>query len=523
MTSTLHDPARRGGAGLPIVPHASMESLPAEILASRAPAIERVRASFLAEESGLGSVAPFAPAVQAGLEHGPSLFVEDHSSIALAMQYDIESIYAYRPLMLAGEGDLLAVVPPRHLDFEDYCRDTLGLGAVEIITPRRRPGGSVAEMCHHDAMLVERVAARARAAGRLNVIPYMGNGAAWRLAAAIAGRAGVEVRVAASPPSLTRRVNDKAWFARCATELLGHTAVPMTYAAHGMAALAGHVRSFARKHATVAVKLPDSAGSAGNFVLDGAELCSHGLAELRDHLGELLAARGWRGEFPLLATVWESPLVATPSAQLWIPPAGAGLPIIEGVFDQSVTGKGAQFSGATPTRLSLALQRRLAGEALCMGALFQSLGYVGRCSFDAIVLAGQGTEPDLHWIECNGRWGGVSIPMSLVNRLDREMRQSFVVVLVHDMAVARDLPAVLEALGDALYRPDRGGAIVLSPGFLHARGRLELLVLYRSADQAQAAAADISRRLREKRHTGRVVASAIAAPSTVPATRPTGR
>jgi hypothetical protein len=280
----------------------------------------------------------------------------------------------------------------------------------------------------------------------------------------------------------------------------------MSYAAHGMAALAGHVCSFARKHATVAVKVPDSAGSAGNFVLDSAELCHHGIAEVRDHLGELLAARGWRGEFPLLATVWESPLVATPSAQLWIPPAGAGLPTIEGVFDQTVTGKGAQFSGATPTRLSMALQHRIAGEALCMGALFQSLGYVGRCSFDAIVLARQGSEPDLHWIECNGRWGGVSIPMTLVNRLGGEAGQPFVVALVHEMAIERDLHTVLETLGDTLYRPDRGGAIVLSPGFLHARGRLELLVLGRSADHAVATASDISRRLREKRDTSRLIA-----------------
>jgi hypothetical protein len=533
MTGSAHSggAALRGGARLPIVAHELTASLAAEILAEQGPLIERVAAEILAEEPALGSggLLAFAPAVQAGFEPGPSLLIEDHSAIALAAQYSTDAIHAYRMLMLAGDGDVVAVPPPRQREFEAYCRDTLGLGRVDIVTPRAtadvQPRCGLAELCWRDPALVARVAERARVAGRLTIIPYMGNGAVWKLASAIAERAGVPVRVAAPPPSLCRRVNDKAWFTRCATALLGQRAVPATYAAHGMAALAGHVAQMARTSATVAVKLLDSASSAGNLVLDSAELAGHGVAEIRDHLHALLAARGWHGEFPLLATIWESPLVATPSAQLWIPPAGAGLPVVEGVFDQSVAGKGARFTGATPTALDPARQRRIAAEALRMGLLFQRLGYVGRCSFDAIVLAASPPQGEhdvhwLHWVECNGRWGGVSIPMSLANRLDG--RGALVIAGVHQLAVQPTVRAVFDAIGDALYRPDReagpdrdqGGAIVLSPGFVHSRGRLEFMALGASLDQARNLAQAVARRLGPDGHADHP------RPRSTPATRP---
>ena len=36
---------------------------------------------------------------------------------------------------------------------------------------------------------------------------------------------------------------------------------------------------------------------------------------------------------------------------------------------------------------------------------------------DAILIGESLADARLHWIECNGRWGGVSIPMTLANRL----------------------------------------------------------------------------------------------------------
>src|SRR5947209_13015601 len=42
--------------------------------------------------------------------------------------------------------------------------------------------------------------------------------------------------------------------------------------------------------------------------------------------------RGWA--FPLVAGAWDDPVVDSPSVQLWVPPAGDGLPVVEGVFSQ---------------------------------------------------------------------------------------------------------------------------------------------------------------------------------------------
>src|SRR5690606_17302709 len=111
-----------------------------------------------------------------------------------------------------------------------------------------------------------------------------------------------------------------------------------------------------------------------------------------------------------------------PSVQLWIPPRPAAEegapadPVVEGVFTQ-LLGSAGEFMGGAPSRLPAAVQARLAQEAVYLGGLLQALGYVGRCSLDAILVGDDPHGATPHWIECNGRWGGMSIPMTLANRL----------------------------------------------------------------------------------------------------------
>jgi hypothetical protein len=248
----------------------------------------------------------------------------------------------------------------------------------------------------------------------------------------------------------------------------------------------------ARRHASVAVKLPDSAGSGGNFVLESADIVRQTPRLLRDRLREMPTEAGWRGNFPLQTIGWEQPVIASPSVQLWIPTAEHGLPVVEGVFDQFLKGTTAAFAGAAPSELPTWWQHRLAEEAVRLGLLFQSLGYFGRCSFDAILI-GQGTDRwQLHWVECNGRWGGVSIPMTLANRLVGNWRRwPFVVVDRMGLrALPRSLESVLARMDSELLVPGihPTGVVVLSPGRLEAGSGFEIMVLGQTVAGARAQA-----------------------------------
>ena len=320
----------------------------------------------------------------------------------------------------------------------------------------------------------------------------MGTGGVWSLAGAIAAQSRREVRVAAPPPRLTRRVNDKIWFGERVTEVLGRGALPPAYTAFSFSALVRRILALARRHASVAVKLPDSAGSVGNFVLESADLVRQTPRLLRDRLHEMLAEAGWRGDFPLQAIGWEQPVLASPSVQLWIPTGEHGLPVVEGVFDQFLRGTTAAFTGAAPSELPARWQQRLAQEAVRLGLLFQTLGYFGRCSFDAILI-GQGTDGwQLHWVECNGRWGGVSIPMTLANRLvGNWRRRPFVVVDRRGLrALPRGLDSVLAQMNSELFVPGTHptGVVVLSPGRLEAGSGFEIMVLGQTGAGARAQA-----------------------------------
>jgi hypothetical protein len=362
--------------------------------------------------------------------------LEDHSQIAL-FGTGKESVYEYRALLLASKGDLVAIGVKRNLKFESYCHDALGLGEATIVTPRPGPE-PLALRCAEDSELIAKIATTARISSGLNVVPYMGTGSVWKLAGRISAATGLPVRVAAPPPRLARRVNDKLWFA---TQV---------------------------DNAHVAVKVPSSASSVGNVVLDSKCLTGLSLKQLRDRLDCRLRRTGWLGEFPLMVTAWEDPILASPSVQLWIPKRKTGEVVVEGIFDQSVAGLARTFSGAQPSSLSAEWQARLAEEASRIGTVFQILGYFGRCSFDAIVVGESQSNARLHWLECNGRWGGTSIPMTLANRLVGDWEKRPFVIIDRDNlhGHGQEIGAFLKSISEDLYLQGRRdhGVVLLSPG-----------------------------------------------------------
>lgn len=110
--------AARQLPSLPIVPQ-----MPAKVGDAEREKIARLAEQILSDEPALDIASHFGPRVTAGIGPGPSFVLEDHSAISLFERVGGDISYSYRALLLAGEGDLVAVAVPRSPRFEAYCRD----------------------------------------------------------------------------------------------------------------------------------------------------------------------------------------------------------------------------------------------------------------------------------------------------------------------------------------------------------------------------------------------------------------
>lgn len=436
--------------------------------------------------------------VRQGVGPGPALIFEDHGEIPL-FTAAAPSPLEYRSLLLAGDGDLFALGGKRIPDFEAYARDELRLGEVDVLPRPAGAAGALPEALRHDPASMAHLARRAREHGSLTMIPYLSTPAAWRLAAAVAEEAGVEVTVLAPPPALAARVNDKSWFSRRVADVLGPEAIPETGWAADAFELTNALSILAKRHRRLAVKMPDSAGGVGNVVLESAVVGTLDHDRLLAHVWAQTgrAGRGWT--FPLLVGAWDDPVVDSPSVQLWVPQRGDGLPVVEGVFSQVLKGARGTFVGAAPTWLPVGWQQRLAGEAVRLAFLFQELGYYGRCSFDAVVAGADLESAAVHWVDANGRWGGVSIALTAANRLVGDwQRRPFVIVQRSRLhMLPRPLPTVLDEMGPERFRPSDGrtGAVVLAPCRIVEGSGMNLMVLAAAVAAAEADADAVKARL----------------------------
>lgn len=430
----------------------------------------------------------FGGNVGCGIADGPAVLFEDYSPIALYEGFGQE----YRALALAGDGDAVLVSETPQPAFESYCRNVLKLGDATVMRVAARPRTerqSLAVQACDDRNVFADLCTRARDGGAMTVMPYMATGGSWLLASRIARATSVPVRVAAPPPKLARLVNDKLWFAEQVRQLLGTRAVPPTYAVYGMAAAIAHLFRLARTSRRVVIKVPESAGGMGNFALTAEEVLNEPPAMLRSRLTALLAGRGWTGSFPLAVGVWQTPVLDNPSVQLWIPAGRDGPPIVEGIFSQAITPDRGEFIGVAPAALAADQRHELVRQAVMLASLWQMLGYFGRCSFDAILCGTTQADTTIRWIECNGRWGGASVPMTLANRLTGNWaRQVFRTVHLRGPleGALSDIGALFRQLDDVLFVRDRRetGIIFVVPTRTRRGAGANLLLLAASPEEA---------------------------------------
>jgi len=480
---------------------AIIERVPVTIGGAEKARLAAIADDLLADEPALAMTDVFGPKVRAGLGPGPMVLIGDLSEIPLVGGRR-EPAYEYRIALLARDNDILILSGNRNCAFEAYLRDILNIGSLQVIVAGEgadRRLVPLAKRCLLQPSVFDRLMHAAYTSRSLSIVPHFTTGHAWKLAYAIAQQSGAELFVCGPPPRLSRRVNDKLWFADCVTRVLGRHKLPFTRRAFGPAALAGLVMRLADDQDKLVVKIPDSAGSAGNLAIQSALIRNMPLIAVRDWLVGLLAALGWRGRYPLLIEVWDEPIVSSPSVQIWIPRTEDGRPVVEGIFEQVVEGPAGEFTGAVCAGLPEDMMARLARDAVKLALVFQRLGYFGRCSFDAIIKGRPGADGGVRWIECNGRWGGVSLPMTLANRLfGAAFAGSYVIVQHEGVAMPRrSLEEIRQLLAGLLYRPRSGGdgIILLTTASLERGSGLHFMALAPGPKQAKALASQAIHRL----------------------------
>lgn len=173
-----------------------------------------------------------------------------------------------------------------------------------------------------------------------------------------------------------------------------------------------------------------------------------------------------------------APATGSPSTQLWIPPGGGEIRV-DGLYEQLLEGPERVFMGSRPSTLPAYVEQDMTRTSLAVAEVFQQMGYVGRCSFDFIIVgAPERGDAEVKLVECNGRWGGTSTPMVLVDRVWRGSRPHYVAQdVMHPQLEGVAFPEILERTREHLFDPrtQQGRFLYYNVGPLAERGKLDVV------------------------------------------------
>lgn len=484
-------------SGVPIVKHHSYVPTSAEIAL-----IDQVAGEVRREQKQLDEDSQFSHLVPVNLDDAPAIHIDDFSEVG-----GIEGRFDVRPLqdrarLRAAEGDTVISGCPETPGYEEYCDQLLGLGHVNWLRPEIPESSTQITSATWQSRNIRRTLIHAaRSDGLKYVHPHMGTFAVWELADLLHKASRQPVHVIAPPPQLCRLVNNKVRFSQIAERLFGEDITPSTRSAWNRTTLTAQVKELAGQCAKLGIKLPDSSGSRGNIVLEGKSLRDCSNDDVFAMLGQMLKSIQWDGQQRLLVDCWETNVLSSPSAQLWIPPSDDGAPVLEGLFDQQTTGLTQKFVGAKAAQLTEVLRDELVAKSTILASLFQKLGYVGRCSFDTIIAGENMNQGRLEIIECNGRWGGTSLPMTTMNRLQRDWATSSIVTATIDVPELDQISfgSLLDWFQDDLFcaATGTGSLVFFTPGRIKQESAIDVLVTGCSDELAGVKCETFTARLRD--------------------------
>jgi len=414
----------------------------------------------------------------------PTLLLDDVSAIPFLVDIAGVEEYQHRGRLRAGDEDVYVTVTPAAGGYETYCRDTLHMGAPEhLVADPVGPPIAVARACT-EGRTHRRLAEIARDAGGMMIHPYMGIEDVWELAAMLSVDGRAPVHVLSPPPPVTWIANDKALFDELVARVLGREALVETRISRDSEGIESDLRLLAQRHGRVGLKRTRCASAMGNAVFASRDVSSE--HDANNAVQEFLRRTEWPEGEDVLAVAWLDTDLS-PSTQIWIPPVGQGEPQLDGIYEQILKGEEKIFVGSRPSTLPDAVNRELGATALMVAAALQELGYVGRCSFDHLVTGDPNGDFEAVFTECNGRWGGTSTPMSLLDRLLHGPRPSYRAQdVVFPALIGARLSDLLELVGDLAFGSESGQGrfIFYNLGPLDAHGKFDVISI--GADQEDA-------------------------------------
>ena len=418
----------------------------------------------------------------------PTLYLDDFSDIPFLDVPGAEE-YQHRARLRVEEGDLFAAVTAQSAGYEAYCRQTLGLGEARLVATSARFGPlEVARSCMEEPAFGELIDTAVKAGG-LAIHPYMGIASVWQLGQRLAAAAKVRIEILAPPPPITWIANDKGTIGEVVETLLGSEWLVETESSNRPVEIASSLLRLSSHHDRVGLKRLRCASATGNKVFDSGHLQTLSTPQIEELVQSFLEHTEWDGSEEILIVAWETTEVS-PSTQMWIPPPTHGPPRLDGIYEQILEGEEGTFVGSRPSALPERVNRCLGEAALTVAAGLQSLGYVGRCSFDHLILGDPQGDFRPVFTECNGRWGGTSIPMSLMDRLVAGPRPPY---RAQDFMSA-DLEGtpfeeILQRASSHLFDPSSGQGtfIFYNVGPLAQYGKLDVISVASSAGAADEA------------------------------------
>ncbi|MEW6026603.1 MAG: hypothetical protein AB1599_04855 [Planctomycetota bacterium] len=419
----------------------------------------------------------------------PTLYIDDLGMIPNLDDIAGIEYYQQRARLRAGNGDLVALTHPLEESYEDYNRKYLGLGAptLAVVSNHGYHPLFITRNLLKDSSLLNRIAVQARSAGGITVHPFIGSTDIWQLARELNRLKSGEVRMIAPLPEVTELINDKVEFTGIVKTLLGDDCLVETEIAYTEDEVLARLKGMADLYPAVALKMRNYASAMGNIVFESASLRKLTATEFNNLVKAKLWTINWNHKEPICIVHWYNDILASPSSHLWIPPHGQGEPIVEGIFEQLLEGDTKVFAGSKLASLPEQLKTELTEKTLLLGIFLQELGYVGRCSFDTIIHGKTLSDARLEFVECNGRWGGTSLPMTLYKRVFNNKGQFK--YLARDYTDKRLVGAGFQALmrifDGKLYdiNTGKGCYVLYNAGCLERFGKFDVMVLGNSDDE----------------------------------------
>ena len=343
----------------------------------------------------------------------------------------------------------------------------------------------VALACRHGAAY-DQIRSFAQARGGLILHPYMAIEEIWTLAAQVQRDAGVPTVVLGPPPPVLWVANDKGLLDALIRDVLGVRWVVDTDRGTEIDAVTDALIRMSSRYPWVGLKRTRCASATGNRVFSSSEIEGQDRNDVREQVAAFLHRTEWEEGEEVLIVEWIKS-DTSPSTQLWIPPRGSGEPTLDGIYEQVLKGPEKVFVGSRPSRLAEPVHTQMGEASLAIATALQEMGYRGRCSFDFIVEHPGTDDAQARFTECNGRWGGTSTPMHLVDRCVKGARPAYLAQdIVHPNLVDAPFETLLDQLGDHVFDVERqeGTFLLYNPGCLVGSGKIDVVAIGEDHDRA---------------------------------------